>query len=216
MRLSGSAGQRVSGSAARRLGGSAAGVGAGGGCLPARRARPPCRSRCAAKRRAAGAPCGSCAPVFLCLFSSAAASLLAHNSNTPTARARVRFRERATCARRRRMRSTHSPPPPPRPPPLHTNTTEGAAAALRLRFEARRAVLFPAPHRCAARPFFGDGPPGVRTFSLSQPSGPHAAWAATITRAKRHIDFIILSVGRRICFCGDFCFLPRNLAIWFL
>ena len=90
--------------------------------------------------------------------------------------------------------STHSPHPLPSPRPRpHPHKQQKAPRHERL-LEARRPVLFPVPHRCAARPFFGDGPPGVRTFSLSQPSGPHAAWAATITRAKRHIDFIILSV----------------------
>ena len=126
--------------AAQQLGGLAARwLGDRRGCrrwvMPARCARPPCRSRCAAPRRGAGAPAPlcSCAPV---LMSLSAAFPLAHNSNTPTARARAFPQNRGvrTMTQDAVRRTAPTPSPPLAPAPTHTNNRRrrGTSASSKL------------------------------------------------------------------------------------
>ena len=83
------------------------------------------------------------------------------------------------------LHSTHTPPPiqPKAPRRAHADPM----------FEARDVPYASFIHAVAPKaPLLAQVLSRERTFSLSQPSGPHAALAATTTRQKMRQDFIIL------------------------
>ena len=104
--------------------------------------------------------------------------------------ARIRFSKREACARTALEANTERSEPSRSPSNAPTHTTDGAPAPL---FEARDVPYASTVHAAAPNALLlAQVLSRERTFSLSQPSGPHAALAATTTRQKMRQDFIIL------------------------